>query len=97
MCVCVTLPNFIRIKVQMIRGFVGSDVETHPAGVCPLEGDVSPRWHKEKDGAEGDAATGYQPISRLGYRSRVGQDGGRGVTQLRGSIDVVRQFVFSPL
>lgn len=81
----------------MIRGFVGSDVETHPAGVCPLEGDVRPRWQEEKDGAEGAAATGYQPIRRLGSRSRVGQDGGRGVTQLRGNIDVARQLVFSPL
>lgn len=49
----------------MIRGFVGSDVETHPAGVCPLEGDVRPRWQEEKDGAEGAAATGYQPIRQV--------------------------------
>lgn len=41
--VCVTLANFIHIEVKMIRGFVGRDVETHPAGVCPLEGDVSPK------------------------------------------------------
>lgn len=72
MRVCVTRPNLLHTEVKMIRGFVGSDVETHPAGARPLEGDVSPRWQEEDDGVEGAAATGYQPNQtiRLSIKSR---------------------------